>query len=666
MSAIPAAEALFPDDGETSPRGAPTPRGFLRFLKLAPAVAVIVLLIWAGERWLWRKPPTSPPSRAEIPAPDPRLNYRGPFRNIHPDVRYVGDGTCTGCHRTEVDGFHRHPMGRSIVPVAQLAASQRYDRKANNPFEALRSRFSVERRGARVWHREERFGPQGKLLAAAAAEVEYAIGSGRRGHSYFTTRGGFLFQTPVSWFSQKEIWDLSPGFRNASPRPVLPGCVFCHAGGARPVEHSLNRYEEPIFRPAAISCERCHGPGGAHVKARRADEPLKGKTDFTIVNPKRLPPALRESVCQQCHLEGEVRILRRGRGLFDFRPGLPLQLFWRVYVAEEGIDKERRAVSQVEQMYQSKCFKASRGRMGCATCHEVHDAPPAGAARVASYRKTCLQCHEKEHPCSLDKVVRLEVSKEDSCIDCHMRRLPNSDIAHTAATDHTIPRKARIEDRAPRARRPSLPENPLLPFPPETQVADKEADRDLGMALVKAAREKGAKYRPYLPQALDLLDRAREKFPGDLPLLLAAGECLGFLEQNTEALAVFERILACAPKHGTALYGAGRVSFQLGRLDASLKFWERLLSENPGHMEGRLYQCVILAGQKKYREASAGCRQLLLQQPLTAEAWVVLAYCHEKAGRPELAEKASKQADALETPASRDFRSRFSSFVERP
>ena len=58
-----------------------------------------------------------------------------------------------------------------------------------------------------------------------------------------------------------------------------------------------------------------------------------GPVDTTIVNPRHLERSLREAVCEQCHLEGEARTVRHGRGLDDFRPGMPLELFWSVFVA---------------------------------------------------------------------------------------------------------------------------------------------------------------------------------------------------------------------------------------------------------------------------------------------------------------------------------------------
>src|SRR5207302_405536 len=102
----------------------------------------------------------------------------------------------------------------------------------------------------------------------------------------------------------------------------------------------------PVFDGFAIGCQRCHGPGELHVASR-------GTEKDTIVNPRHLEPALREAVCEQCHLEGEVRLVRHGRGLDDFRPGLPMELFWSVFLPTSETGEGPKAVGHVEQMYQS-------------------------------------------------------------------------------------------------------------------------------------------------------------------------------------------------------------------------------------------------------------------------------------------------------------------------
>ena len=44
---------------------------------------------------------------------------------------------------------------------------------------------------------------------------------------------------------------------------------------------------------------------------------MDGPADYTIVNPGRLGWPLREAVCQQCHLGGAARVVRRGRKRAD-------------------------------------------------------------------------------------------------------------------------------------------------------------------------------------------------------------------------------------------------------------------------------------------------------------------------------------------------------------
>src|SRR5438270_7831566 len=117
-------------------------------IALAP---VLVLSVWAAwERLSPRSPPRE--SHAEVPA-DPRLTYATPFRNVRPDVQYVGDGACAGCHAGKSASYRRHPMGRSFAPITEAGTETPLTRDANNPFEALGFQFQIERRGERIVHR---------------------------------------------------------------------------------------------------------------------------------------------------------------------------------------------------------------------------------------------------------------------------------------------------------------------------------------------------------------------------------------------------------------------------------------------------------------------------------------------------------------------------------
>src|SRR5262245_47240648 len=275
---------------------------------VAAAALGVLLAVFLRQRNQDQRPQTTPT--------DPRLSYTGPFQNVDPGVRYVPDGRCADCHADLAASYGEHPMGRPLVPAAQPGAAA-HAAPQTTSFQALGYQFLVESDGDRVRQRCTRLGPDGRPAAELVWDVDYTIGSGGRGHSYLTDRDGYLVQTPVSWYSQKKKWDLSPGFSPAmlKGRAVLHEHLICHANRAHPVEGTVNRYARPVFDGYAIGCQRCHGPGELHVASREGAEPAPAGADLTIVNPRRLERPLRDAVCEQCHLTGEARTPRRGRDL---------------------------------------------------------------------------------------------------------------------------------------------------------------------------------------------------------------------------------------------------------------------------------------------------------------------------------------------------------------
>ena len=162
--------------------------------------AGLILLLLGGFVVRNNTPPSPSPSPT-LRRGDPRLDYAGPFQNIHPEVRYVGDARCADCHDDIVRTYHQHPMARSLLPLAETAQQPPLDEGHHNPFAALDRRFQVERRGERVWHKQELGGITKQERRQQEMEVHYVIGSGMRGYSYLTNHDGFLFQTPISWYS---------------------------------------------------------------------------------------------------------------------------------------------------------------------------------------------------------------------------------------------------------------------------------------------------------------------------------------------------------------------------------------------------------------------------------------------------------------------------------
>ena len=197
---------------------------------------------------------------------------------------------------------------------------------------------------------------------------------------------------------------------------------------------SQSRYESPIFRGHAIGCERCHGPGGLHVNRSGP----QAETDLTIVNPANLAPALRESVCQQCHLQALYRFTRAGREPFDFRPGLPIHRFWAIYLMKKGEREGFRGGRTRRADGDESLFPRQPGP---ARLHLLsRPAPSAGAGDEDGLLPHAMPYMPRTKGLRLPAAERQARGQGEDCIACHMPPLAITNIPHTAATNHRIPR----------------------------------------------------------------------------------------------------------------------------------------------------------------------------------------------------------------------------------
>ena len=310
----------------------------------------------------------------------------------------AGDQHCAKCHAKEVLGYRQSAMAHSLSEAAP---------QPDGSFEhALsKTRFTIRSGPSGVFQKFERGG------ASSEQKIAFVIGSGGHAYGYIVEAGDHLFQSPLSYYTNRHQWDVAPGYEESqSPdfsRPVTLECLLCHAGKPQPIPDTLNRYRTPAFAEESISCERCHGPGEAHER-----NPAVG----SIVNPAKLEGAARDSICEQCHLAGEVRIPNPGKSVADFQPGQRLEDAYTTYIAAQPVDGTVKVVSHSEQLALSVCAQKSAGKLWCGTCHNPHETP---AQASAYFRDRCLSCHgatlEKSHAAS-----------GRDCVGCHMPRLPGA------------------------------------------------------------------------------------------------------------------------------------------------------------------------------------------------------------------------------------------------
>ena len=602
------------------------PPARFRFAGLRRWAALLLVLGGAGilaAAWHWHRSR----SPAVVENPDPRSTFATPYRNVRPEVRYVGDAECVRCHRPIAESYARHPMGRSLAPLAEAAPVERYDRAAGNPFEAFGLLHGIEQRGPRTFHYEARLRGEGQPVARAEAEIQFVLGSGTRGRAYLIENENRLFQSSASWYVTAQKWALPPGYEDSDrhfDRPITPECLACHANRADAVPHAVNTFRKPIFDGYAIGCERCHGPGELHV--RTADK-------LDIVDPKKLAPALRDSVCEQCHLSGVGRILRHGRGLDDFRPGLPLHLFWAVFVKKDRAGG-RKLLSHAEAMRESKCYQRSAGKLGCISCHDPHRLP-APSERVAYYRSRCLACHG-ENGCSHALAERQ--TKQDSCTACHMQSVNPTDVAHVTIADHSIPRTPDAAGDLPDLASSARDHVPVVPFHRALfRPDDQDVSRELGIVLSDLCRLE--LNREYARLALPLLDGAIEADPSDVRAFEARACALWIDARYPEALATFDRALAVSPDEETTLLNAGTLASSLGQFDRALTYWQQVVALNPWPAGYHYEMARVRAGRGEWDEAVRECDAAVRRNVAHLDARRLLIDCLLRAGDRARAEK---------------------------
>ncbi len=405
---------------------------------------------------------------------------------------------------------------------------------------------------------------------AAERMLSYAIGAGVTGRSYAYMKDGFLFQAPVSYYSATGTSELSPGFEASSrlnlTRPVEPACLHCHASGLRTLANTVNGYSAPAFDEGGVSCERCHGAGETHVIRMKAANMRLGAA---IVNPAKLAPAERDSVCAQCHLVGVIRIAKHvatGR----YEPGKRLFDSTSAFIWSTGRG-ESSANSHFEQLVSSACWRGSGGRLWCGTCHSVH----AASKTSSNFRERCLACHTvNAKPCTAAALKRSAV--KDDCILCHMPARALQTVQHAAQVDHTI---SRVPSEP--AEHPVPADASLIPFP-----GSSGEPRELGLAYAGEALPRNNQL--WGMQALALLKQAEFNDPKDAPVLLQLGQLYDRMRQEDRACELYSRAVTNGATGTAALVNLGTCQAKRGELEAAMLSWKQALDRNPAMEAARL------------------------------------------------------------------------------
>ncbi|MCB0431167.1 MAG: tetratricopeptide repeat protein [Flavobacteriales bacterium] len=357
-------------------------------------------------------------------------------------VRYVGMETCRQCHESVYQTFIHTGMGQSFglatreKSAADFTKATIYDRWHDLYYHAF-------------WRNDSMFVREYRLkgndtIHAREEHVSYVIGSGQHTNSHMINTHGYVTQAPMTFYTQEQRWDLPPGFENGQnsrfDRKIGLECMTCHNGYPEMVFGSENKYK---VVKNGIDCERCHGPGSAHVKAKQSGKlvDISKEIDYSIVNPAKLPGDLQIDLCQRCHLQGNA-VLNPGKSFLDFKPGMHLKDVMNVFVARyENDDDAFIMASHADRLHQSKCYlstsahpdttamRGDRQQLTCVTCHNPHVSVKVTGRDV--FNGKCMQCHGEQQ-------IHVEKVGSGDCVGCHMPRSGSIDIPHVRITDHRI------------------------------------------------------------------------------------------------------------------------------------------------------------------------------------------------------------------------------------
>ena len=579
-----------------------------------------------------------------------------PVRAASATATYVGDAACVSCHGEIAATYARTGMGRSMSRFDPATAPERFGgAPIVSTTDSLVYDAFVE--GDSLVQRERRVSPSGVVTHELRYAAAYVVGSGNATRSYLMNVNGHLTEMPLTWYAERAIWDLSPGYRQTNlrfDRPVNQQCVTCHT--ATPVYSPFTQahYETPI--PLGISCEQCHGPASRHVESRLAGTGAEaGEADPTVVNPARLDRGRQLAVCQQCHLSGTT-VFRDGHDPSTFRPGQAISESRVVYVrAEQLTDPEAFGISShAQRLAESACFKASA--MTCTTCHDPHVS--AAETGPATFSNTCRSCHTAAAlpsmpghtaPASAASAatsttgapmcpeVAPSAVATANCVSCHMQAAGTSDIPHVTFTDHWIrrrlpPRRAPSAAASTAAIAESPPETAPLRLVRITETGDRDDDAPAMRRLEDAAAtfafyETTHRLPAYLPR---IAGAAREGLAGGADLAaarLAFGRALMLQDSLDAAVAAFDAATARYPSDARLHYWRGTALRRLARPADAASALRRAVEIQPRFVEARLGLAAALAESGDATGAEAAYRAALADDPVRhAGAWNDLGF----------------------------------------
>jgi tetratricopeptide (TPR) repeat protein len=547
---------------------------------------------------------------------------QGSQHNSKVESRYIDPRACAECHQSIAASYARTAMSRSF---GKVVSENGFSELKGGTFQhaASAQQFTLHSLDGRPYLRRNQIGFDGVVANVVDAPIDYWFGSGKHARSYISrTKSGELVELPITWYSEKGgYWAMSPAYDRPDhagfSRKITYRCMSCHNG--YPVTQSGEDVWEGGTRfldrlPEGIDCQRCHGPGEAHVDAvRRGLSPDSVRS--SIVNPARLSKDRQLETCMQCHLETTslklpATLLRHGRGVFSYRPGEPLENYILHFdrAPDAGSEDRFEFASAAYRLRKSKCYSSSGGALTCTTCHNPHEPSDTPIASRA-YIEACLSCHRA----SLEKLTssrRHPVSRE--CTSCHMPKRRPADAIHVSVTDHLIQKRSPVATGANVAEKHDANTPPyrgrVVPYYPSSPGSAENAQLYIALAQVK--------HEANLQEGLAQLEAAIARYrPDRSEFYFELAEGYRHAGRLDKAIAFYEIACSRAPEDWRHFYRMGTTLATAGHLERALRVLERAQIIAPKETAIQEAIANLLSRQGRLREAVEVLRRAVASDP---------------------------------------------------
>jgi Cytochrome c554 and c-prime len=499
-------------------------------------------------------------------------NAQQPTANVATPVS-TADASCGQCHKEILHSYLETPMANASGLAPERLKTGVFEHKLSG----VRYSLSLQNSQLMLIYRD----PKDPEIAASR-KLEYFLGSGHLGLTYLYSLNGYLFESPVAYYSASQSLDMKPGLESMTQAPpalpVQAECLRCHMSA---VQHSdsgtINRYSGLPFLHAGITCESCHGDTRQHLvtggKAR-------------VVNPSKLSATLRDSVCISCHLEGDISVERAGHSALDFKAGDPISDYL-AYFVYSGQGATKRGVSEVEQLSLSMCKRTSGDAMSCMSCHDPHFTPGL-QERASFYRKKCLACHTGA------TFATAHHAENPDCTSCHMKRTGAENIPHVAWTDHRI---LKYPEALNATANPGAGDTLVPIFSPG------RTRRDVALAYYNGLLQGNFALQQ---KAYEGLEAIKPELSGDKDALAALGILSGERGDSKQAQELFQEVLRLDPHNLIAISNLGTLLAKSGDLQGAIWLWRPAfeLNEDVAGLAKNLAQVECIAGDTSAARAT--------------------------------------------------------------